>query len=632
MWRKGAYCQYFGVKSMALTKTMTFRAYIEANGDLPLWSHNCSRLFVTSFSIAPQSQVHRNDAQTSIPSDGMNGVVRDSATASVSRFAAILSPDGAPDSVQSGTQKLDMTKPDSPSSLRLGMMLNLVTSTVYSRSSVGIGSGDKQSLDESSSHATAKKQKRTQTSASVLFAVPVDVNNNDGQLNSRIDPSVFQALNERNTQNTVKVTSPNPENAEADLLSSVQESTRDKADGSTSGALGNRRSTAPSVANPPLEFEGAVDASSPIKDCKDPIYLSFQLKLFAPVALAASTAANPGSATTPDASASPTQMRLAGNLKGAECLTEVLVAAAPASRSTLLSLPELQAVSSDMTRRMAAIIAPVDTARVSKRSGAAVEGQAMSEASTPIPRSVSAAGPLETLVEGRAQVIQRSSGARPPVEGDLANSPLLAPGHVWKREHVNATLCSADTGSEQRTGPVAVVTDTVKSQASNQTVHSANLQLSSGRALATPDLSQPLPPKAASQIAIRLEAAGESGQVELRIRERGGEVQIDVRSSDLGIATNLKQNLGDLVKRLDLKGFGSDLIHQDTDLVKQPVEHVQHVPGDDSSRGYSSFSDNSRQHQQNQGSRQDNQPDVSDDALEELRNIFNDFNKGVLLS
>lgn len=601
---------------------------------MPLWSHNCCWLFVTSFSIAPQNQVHRNDTQTSTPYDGMNGVGRDSATASVSRFAAILSPDEAPDSVQSGTQKLNTIKPDSRSSLRLGLMLSLVTSTAYSRSSVSIGSGDNQSIDDCSSHAPAKKQKRPQASASDLSAVPVDVNNvpvdvnnNDAQLKFRIDPSVFQALKASSTQNTAKISSPSSENAEADLLSSVQESAGNKADASTSAALGNRRSTAPSVANTPSEFEGAVDASSPIKDYKDPIYLSFQVKLFAPIASVLSTAANPGGVIKLHPSPSPTEMQGAGNPKAAGCLPEALIASAPASGPTSPSSSELQ-VSSDMTQRIATTISALDVAKVSKRSGPAVEKQAMSEVHTPFPDSVSEEGPLASPVRVRAQDIQRNSSAGHLVEVDPTNSPPVVPGHVWKREHVDAMLRSAETGSEQKTGHLAMVTDAVRPQASNETVHSANPQLPSGRALAILNSSQPLPQKAASQIAIRLEATGESGPVELRIRERNGEVHIDVRSSDVSTATSLKQNLGDLVKRLDIGGFRGELIHQDTDLVKQAVEHVHHVPGDDSSRGYSFLSDSSRQHQhqQNQARRQENQPDVSDDALEELRSIFNDFN------
>ncbi len=252
----------------------------------------------------------------------------------------------------------------------------------------------------------------------------------------------------------------------------------------------------------------------------------------------------------------------------------------------------------------------------------------MREDIDPVRKSSSAAGALEASIDAKAQVIQPKSEAERPFESDQAVLPLSATTQGLKREHSNATLRSTGAGSDEKTGPVPTVADIVTSPTSNETVHRSNSQLSSGR-LVLPNLIQPLPPKAASQIAIRLEAAGDSGQVELRIHERNGEVRIDVRSNDVSTAASLRLNLGDLVKRLDLGGFGSELIHRDSDFIKQPNEHVQHFPGDDSSQGYSFLSDNSHQHphHQNQASQQEKQPDGSDDALEELRSIFNDFTK-----
>ena len=144
---------------------------------------------------------------------------------------------------------------------------------------------------------------------------------------------------------------------------------------------------------------------------------------------------------------------------------------------------------------------------------------------------------------------------------------------------------------------------------------------------------------AASQIAIRLDSGNDSGQVELRIRERAGEVQIAVRSTDQGVATTLREDLGDLVKRLEPHAAAMDLLRQEANPAESSSQHAaSHIPGSDSSRGYFYFSDaaqqqpRQRQQQQQQNRPSAPQPDAAPDALEELRSAFNDLTTGAFLS
>ena len=153
-----------------------------------------------------------------------------------------------------------------------------------------------------------------------------------------------------------------------------------------------------------------------------------------------------------------------------------------------------------------------------------------------------------------------------------------------------------------------------------------------------PALTQPPQPTTASQIAIRLDSPDATSQVELRIRERAGEVQIAVRSNDQGVATTLRQDLGDLVKRLEPHTSSPDSIHQESPA-ESTHQTIPHVPGgSDASRAYSYFSDDGqqqqrqRQQQQQQQQRQQRATEASPDTLDELRSVLNDLNNGVYTS
>jgi hypothetical protein len=50
----------------------------------------------------------------------------------------------------------------------------------------------------------------------------------------------------------------------------------------------------------------------------------------------------------------------------------------------------------------------------------------------------------------------------------------------------------------------------------------------------------------------------EAGGVDLRIQEKAGKVQVSVRTPDAELSSSLQSNLGDLVDRLERKGFDTE--------------------------------------------------------------------------
>jgi hypothetical protein len=156
-----------------------------------------------------------------------------------------------------------------------------------------------------------------------------------------------------------------------------------------------------------------------------------------------------------------------------------------------------------------------------------------------------------------------------------------------------------------------------------------------------PNLQQLPHPAATSQIAIRLDTGNETGHVELRIRERGGEVQIAVRSTDPDTASSLRQDLGDLVRRLDPRSNVSDPSRSEG-LADAAGQLSRHGPAEDSGSGYSPQDegqhrqDEQQQHhhhqRQQQEQREPSRTRQTSEGLEELQNIINQLRNGAASS
>lgn len=157
--------------------------------------------------------------------------------------------------------------------------------------------------------------------------------------------------------------------------------------------------------------------------------------------------------------------------------------------------------------------------------------------------------------------------------------------------------------------------------------------------LPTPSVPRSLQPGSTSQIAIRLDSGNNVGQIELRIRERAGEVQIAVRSSDPGVAGSLRQDLGDLVKRLDPHSGTPEaaLTHTASNFEETGRPGSRHALFGDSSNGYSvpdGQQQRQRQQQQNQPNQRQSPPPLSSNTsdfeeLEDLPAIINQLRNGV---
>lgn len=72
-----------------------------------------------------------------------------------------------------------------------------------------------------------------------------------------------------------------------------------------------------------------------------------------------------------------------------------------------------------------------------------------------------------------------------------------------------------------------------------------------------PEVRQPAAPRLARQISLKL-TAGDSARVNVDLSERAGKVQVSVRTPDHELAKSLQTDLGDLVGRLENKGFKAE--------------------------------------------------------------------------
>ena len=231
---------------------------------------------------------------------------------------------------------------------------------------------------------------------------------------------------------------------------------------------------------------------------------------------------------------------------------------------------------------------------------------------------------------------KQSNTAEIPVEqlSPLHPIPREAPRHPYVD---NTPMPAATVATETLSNDRANATNAVATLADNPPTEQRDpktVEPPPATKPALPALTQPPPATTASQIAIRLDATDGAGQVELRIRERAGEVQITVRSSDQGVATTLRQDLGDLVKRLETHTSGGDSVRQESPAPEPARLSIPHVPG--GADAYSYFSDDSqqqhRQRQQHQQQQRQQATQASPDSLDELRSVLNDLNNGVYTS
>lgn len=70
-------------------------------------------------------------------------------------------------------------------------------------------------------------------------------------------------------------------------------------------------------------------------------------------------------------------------------------------------------------------------------------------------------------------------------------------------------------------------------------------------------------------------APAESAPVDIKLVDRGGSVRVAVRTPDLDLARNLQSGLGDLVHRLEHKGFETESWSPADNLHAAPSQRLQ---------------------------------------------------------
>lgn len=124
----------------------------------------------------------------------------------------------------------------------------------------------------------------------------------------------------------------------------------------------------------------------------------------------------------------------------------------------------------------------------------------------------------------------------------------------------------------------------------------------------------PTHPGEARTISLRVTDATEQ-RVELKVKDQGGELRVTVRTADADLAGSLRENLGDLVHKLEQSGFRAEAWH--------PAQAGSPDSRHQDSRPEGESSDHPGQQQQDSGDgRQRRQPPRKDGWMEEIENSF----------
>ena len=99
---------------------------------------------------------------------------------------------------------------------------------------------------------------------------------------------------------------------------------------------------------------------------------------------------------------------------------------------------------------------------------------------------------------------------------------------------------------------------------------------------AEPDRLQAAPPSHAPDthsISVRVTDAGDT-RVELKVTEHAGELKVAVRTADPDLAGSLRENLGDLVHKLEQSGFRADTWHPAQSSASEGNQQTRRAEGE----------------------------------------------------
>jgi hypothetical protein len=176
----------------------------------------------------------------------------------------------------------------------------------------------------------------------------------------------------------------------------------------------------------------------------------------------------------------------------------------------------------------------------------------------------------------------KSTQAVPTQSNDLSGGDQSSPDNSrqfarafgpWKEQPKGANSSSArpDGGTNPGYDGVPRPLEMTANQAAAAKDSQAAASQASEQLELKSETNQTLRPQPAREISLRL-SGNETGELDLRITERAGKVQVSVRTSDENLSSSLQSNLGDLVGRLERKGFATETWTPDS-------RATQHIAG-----------------------------------------------------
>lgn len=191
------------------------------------------------------------------------------------------------------------------------------------------------------------------------------------------------------------------------------------------------------------------------------------------------------------------------------------------------------------------------TVEASASHTAGQEQSLKSESDTPAPTATS--GTTTAVREGRSQNDSQNTADRNPGNSESEEKaprtqvPEKAP--QIQNSHERAGGANDGVLLNRPTEPNAAQTQGSKGSAA-ESAHSA----ASPQPVETATTVQPRPIR---EISLRLAVAA-SDKVDVQVAQRGGKVQVAVHTSDQDLAKSLQTNLGELIGRLEEKGFKTE--------------------------------------------------------------------------
>ena len=165
----------------------------------------------------------------------------------------------------------------------------------------------------------------------------------------------------------------------------------------------------------------------------------------------------------------------------------------------------------------------------------------------PAPGNSGDGAPRNPAENQQAEPGLRTDANRPPVTAESINPPAekaapgqVAPGQIAPEQVANIPIIATPSGS----------ISPVKPQPSENNPATAKLESKT-------ETSLPNQPQAAREISVKL-SRPEMPNVDIRLSDRGGRILVSVRSESPELAASLRSDLGELVGRLEGRGYQAE--------------------------------------------------------------------------